>query len=202
VKRIVKEVRLLRHIMLCVAALACAGAIALVALARPDAAPAGDRQPAASTASAAATVRLIHRYRTETWRWQKLMRRTRTPSNYTARRSTDPSYRAWVLRVWKQRAARARRAAQNPPRRSAWLCIYRHERHPRMGWRTRTGNGYFGGLQMDIAFQRQYGADLLRRKGTADRWTAIEQIWVAERAYRSGRGFSPWPNTARYCGLI
>jgi hypothetical protein len=25
---------------------------------------------------------------------------------------------------------------------------------------------------------------------------------VAERAYRSGRGFYPWPNSARACGLI
>jgi hypothetical protein len=55
---------------------------------------------------------------------------------------------------------------------------------------------------MDISFQRTYGRDLLRRKGTANRWTALEQIWVAERAYRSGRGFYPWPNTARYCRLI
>jgi hypothetical protein len=54
---------------------------------------------------------------------------------------------------------------------------------------------------MDIAFQRSWGAELLRRKGTANRWLPIEQIWVAERAYRSGLGFGPWPNTARYCGL-
>jgi hypothetical protein len=27
-------------------------------------------------------------------------------------------------------------------------------------------------------------------------------MWAAERAHRSGRGFYPWPNTARYCGLI
>jgi hypothetical protein len=26
-------------------------------------------------------------------------------------------------------------------------------------------------------------------------------MWVAERAYRT-RGYWPWPNTARYCGLI
>ena len=26
--------------------------------------------------------------------------------------------------------------------------------------------------------------------------------WAAERAHHSGRGFYPWPNTARYCGLI
>ena len=55
---------------------------------------------------------------------------------------------------------------------------------------------------MDISFQRTYGAHLLRRKGTADHWTPLEQMWVAERAYRSGRGFYPWPNTARHCGLI
>ena len=99
-----------------------------------------------------------------------------------------------------------------PPRRSdsprtrrtggEWLCIHRYERHPGQGWATRTGNGYYGGLQMDISFQRAYGGELLRRKGTANRWTAAEQMWVAERAYRSGRGFYPWPNTARYCGLI
>ena len=55
---------------------------------------------------------------------------------------------------------------------------------------------------MDMSFQRTYGSVLLRKKGTANRWSALEQIWVAERAYRSGRGFHPWPNTARYCGLI
>ena len=69
-------------------------------------------------------------------------------------------------------------------------------------WDTDTGNGYYGGLQMDIHFQRAYGPELLRRKGTANNWTAVEQMWVAERAHRSGRGFYPWPNTARYCGLI
>ena len=55
---------------------------------------------------------------------------------------------------------------------------------------------------MDLEFQQTYGARLLRRKGTADHWTPLEQIWTAERAHQSGRGFYPWPNTARYCGLI
>jgi len=27
-------------------------------------------------------------------------------------------------------------------------------------------------------------------------------MWVAERAHRAGRGFTPWPNTARSCGLL
>jgi hypothetical protein len=54
---------------------------------------------------------------------------------------------------------------------------------------------------MDYGFQAVYGSYLLQTKGTADHWTPLEQIWVAERAARS-RGFYPWPNTARSCGLI
>jgi hypothetical protein len=186
-----------RHVLLCAAALACATVVGAL----PATAPAEDRR-LTGAAPDARVVSQIQRYRKETWRWQRLMRRPRTPTGFTARRSPDPSYRQWVLRLWKTRAVQARRQAHRPPRKGAWLCIYRHERHPRMGWRTRTANGFFGGLQMNIDFQRTYAPELLRRKGTADRWSAIEQIWVAERAYRSGRGFHPWPNTARACGLI
>ena len=90
-------------------------------------------------------------------------------------------------------------AASSPGRRTrrAWLCIHRYE-----GSWTDRGGPYYGGLQMDISFQQSYGWHLLRHKGTADHWTPLEQMWVAERAYRSGRGFYPWPNTARACGLI
>ena len=55
---------------------------------------------------------------------------------------------------------------------------------------------------MDVSFQRRYAPRLYRRKGTADHWTPLEQIWAAERARRSGLGFSPWPNTARLCGVL
>jgi len=54
---------------------------------------------------------------------------------------------------------------------------------------------------MDYGFQAAYGGWLLRTKGTADHWTPLEQIWTAEKAVQS-RGFYPWPNTARSCGLI
>ena len=74
------------------------------------------------------------------------------------------------------------------------MCIHRYE-----GAWSDDGSPYYGGLQMDIGFQQHYGGMLLRTKGTADNWTPLEQMWVAERAYRSGRGFYPWPNTARYC---
>jgi Transglycosylase-like domain len=165
---------------------------------------AAQTEPHAATSSAARLAQLdaISDYRAKTWRWQALMSKPRTPTLFTERRSKDAEYLRWLRELWQRRAAKAQRLAQNPPHRRQWLCIHRFERHPDQGWATRTGNGYYGGLQMDISFQRTYGGELLRRKGTANRWTAAEQMWVAERAYRSGRGFYPWPNTARSCGLI
>src|SRR5262249_2231774 len=61
---------------------------------------------------------------------------------------------------------------------------------------------YYGGLQMDLGVMRRDGGDLLRRKGTADHWAPLEQMWTAERAHRPGRGFLAWPNTTRPCGAI
>lgn len=84
-----------------------------------------------------------------------------------------------------------------PPHYSAWMCIHKFEG----SWKDH-GAPYYGGLQMDWDFMRAYGRRLLRTKGTADNWTPLEQMWVAEAAYRAGRGFYPWPNTARMCGLI
>jgi hypothetical protein len=137
-------------------------------------------------------------YRRETWRWQQLMGVRKTPTRHTAAASTDLDYHVWLRSLWRRRATVVRKRALHPPHKQQWQCIHRHEG----GWRSNTGNGYYGGLQMDIAFQRHYGSWLLRKKGTADRWTPIEQMWIAERAHRSGVGFFPWPNTARSCGLI
>lgn len=143
----------------------------------------------------------IDRARAETWRWQRLMGKRRTHTSFSARVSRDPAYRRWVLRLWTKRAVRARRTARELPNLHKWLCVFRHERHPKQGWRTRTENGYYGGLQMDMAFQRRHARWLLRRKGTANRWTPVEQIWVAERGRRV-QGWGAWPNTARRCGLL
>ena len=161
-------------------------------------------EPNAATASSTRVAHLeqIDEFRIETWRWQSLMRKPKTPTSFRERRVDSPAYLEWVRDLWRARARRAARQAEHPPHHGAWLCIHRFESDPAQGWRTRTGNGYYGGLQMDIGFQRRYGSDLLRRKGTADKWTPVEQMWVAERAHRTGRGFYPWPNTARSCGLL
>lgn len=84
-----------------------------------------------------------------------------------------------------------------PPNESAWLCIHRYE-----GSWTDSGDPYWGGLQMDRGFMKSYAPVFLLRRGWANRWTPNEQMWVAERARESGRGFYPWPNTARVCRLI
>ena len=96
----------------------------------------------------------IAELRTETWHWQRLTMQPRTPTSYSERTTRSPAYRNWVRNLWRTRAERAQRRAENPPHRRQWLCIHRHERHPAQGWRTRTGNGFYGGLQMDISFQR------------------------------------------------
>lgn len=113
-----------------------------------------------------------------------------------------------LLHAWETRAAGAAIAVSRHATRmtvvgprwltDAFLCIHRYE----AGWSANTGNGYYGGLQMDSSFMSRYGADFLRRFGTADRWPAWAQVEVGVRAYRSGRGFWPWPNTARICGLL
>ena len=142
-------------------------------------------------------VRQIEHYRAVTWRWQRIMSRpfTRGSSSYR----TDPGvrYRRWIRNLWRVRAVRAGRQALHPPYRSAWLCIHRYEASWRDG-----GAPYYGGLQMDLSFQRRYAPRLYRLKGTADHWTPLEQIWAAERARRSGVGFTAWPNTARICGVL
>jgi hypothetical protein len=97
---------------------------------------------------------------------------------------------------WRRREHAAWWRANHPPDFTGWLCIHRYE-----GSWTDSGGPYWGGLQMDLSFQASYGGWLLRHKGTADHWSPLEQIWVAVRAAHA-RGFSPWPNTARSCGLM
>ena len=82
----------------------------------------------------------------------------------------------------------------------AFLCIYRYE-HGGHGWTANIGNGYYGGLQMDREFQETYGREYLKMWGTADNWPSHVQLAVAYKAYYT-RGFNPWRNTARLCGLL
>jgi hypothetical protein len=132
---------------------------------------------------------------------RKLSKLTHHPRPTVSRTRADFDsllrYRVWLRDAWRIRADRARYRAHHPPHRAEWRCIHRWE-----GSWTDPNSPYYGGLQMDLAFQRAYGPRLLRHKGTANHWAPYEQMWVAERALRAGRGFHPWPLTARRCGLI
>ena len=186
----------MRTIFPCLAVL---GAVLTIGFAvRANDAPGAASRPATAQPDAQ-ILEDIHVYRSQTWRYQTLMGAPRTP--YSGEAETDPSmtFKLWVRDLWRSRKEQVKkRFAAGPPHRREWQCIHHFEG----SWTARTGNGYYGGLQMDITFQRTYAAKLLGKKGTANHWTPLEQMWVAEKAHRSGRGFYPWPNTARYCGLI
>jgi hypothetical protein len=196
------------RVLLLVAVTGLAGALSLGVILSPQQAEAtrssGTRRAGANRARRLMveaqlhrTLAEIHAARNRAWKWQEVMSAPRSPYAASADRSFNLRYRRRVLELWAVRARRAAVAAQHPPRLKDWLCIHRYEG----AWNDPNGP-YYGGLQMDMSFMEAYGAGLLRRKGTADHWTPLEQIWVAERAYRSGRGFYPWPSTARWCGLI
>jgi hypothetical protein len=144
--------------------------------------------------------RHIRHFRADTRYWVTVMR-GRPPAGVSRSLSARTlSARALgrlrrLERRWRHRAHGAHRRATHPPNLHTWLCIHRYE-----GSWADSGSPYWGGLQMDLSFQQRYGGWLLRHKGTADHWSPLEQIWVAVRASHS-RGFSPWPNTARNCGL-
>jgi hypothetical protein len=176
------------------------------------------RVPSEPQSHAALVSRIVY-HRALTWRLQKVYPGRTTAGSNVFRTTRSDAYRRWALRLWERRAAAAAlavsrhakpkpepKAAKAKPRRllaanplaSGFLCIHNFEGP----WTANTGNGYYGGLQMDWGFMRSYGGDFLARWGTADNWPVWAQIEAASRAHRSGRGFTPWPNTARACGLI
>jgi hypothetical protein len=167
---------------------------------RPKPDPGSRHVAAARAASYQAAVHWlagqIHAYQHLTWRWQRLMRRPLTPTEGRELDTMSVPDVEQAVSLWQHRADAAEKQAQHPPHKRALLCIHRYE-----GSWSDGGAPYYGGLQMDWGFMRHYAPRLLRSKGTADHWSPLEQMWVAERALRT-RGFQPWPNTARYCGLL
>lgn len=123
----------------------------------------------------------------------------KTHTNFAEKRAHSAPYLRYLARHWRHRARTARTHYRTwfSSTYAKWSCIHGGEG----AWNSNTGNGYYGGLQMDISFQRSYGPEFLRF-GYADEWPVWSQLIAAERAYYSGRGFYPWPNTARACGLI
>ena len=70
-------------------------------------------------------------------------------------------------------------------------------------WTSNTGNGYYGGLQMDWRLHAHL-RPRVRAAAGARPTTGPSGRSSRRRRGRmtSGRGFTPWPNTARACGLL
>jgi hypothetical protein len=126
------------------------------------------------------------------------------------------TFQGRTARWWARRAVQARKDAnargqtirrlRHAQLRSSahffgWLqgadCVHRHES---IRWEAATGNGYYGGMQADLGFQRAYAPDHLARWGTANNWPWWAQLEMAYRGWLF-RGWQPWPNTSRACGL-
>lgn len=125
------------------------------------------------------------------------------------RRIIEQDAKIHELRVDKRHALKARAKWRHKARRlhrllhpyskswlAAALCV-----HSKEGSWTDPNPPYFGGMQMDLSFQRAYGGRFLRALGTADHWHPKQQLLAAFIGYRARGGWNPWPNTARACGL-
>lgn len=148
--------------------------------------------------SAAQLLHNIHRYVKRQHHWSYWGYTRPIKYHHRAEHTHSLAFRAWILDLWKARASRAYDAYQlagllTQP----WACIHHYEGP----WNANTGNGYYGGLQMDVTFQLGYNPRAYAHYGTADRWPIRDQIVAARRAFRT-RGYTPWPNTARMCGLL
>jgi hypothetical protein len=196
-----------RSILACGLVLAFAGMTTAAAAAEQsgtagDSTPTATSTPTTTTATAAQRraiaywSRHIRSFRAGTRRWL-LVISGRPVAQSTARSLSVHSLARLrqLAQRWRQREHAAWWRATHPPELRGWMCIHHYE-----GSWTDPGSPYWGGLQMDLSFQATWGSWLLRHKGTADHWSPLEQIWVAVRAARV-RGFSPWPNTARFCGM-
>ena len=63
-------------------------------------------------------------------------------------------------------------------------CIHAYEG----SWTANTGNGYYGGFQADLSFQRAYGGEYLARWGTANNWPVWARSTWPTGAGRLGAG--------------
>ena len=184
-----------KSVLVLVGSLACA--LSLAAASSTSGASANRARAVATEAFVHVLGRRIASSQRTTWRWQRLMGLPLAQTEGRALAEMNLGDIAGAAELWQRRAATAEAQARHAPHLRAWLCIHRYE-----GSWTDPGAPYYGGLQMDLGFQHTYGQALLVRKGTANNWSPLEQMWVAERALNAGRGFWPWPNTARYCGLL
>lgn len=88
------------------------------------------------------------------------------------------------------------RDTARPPHYSLWMCVHRQER---TAWNDPNAP-YWGGLQMGSWFLSYYA----HPPGYPNQWTPLQQMWVAENAYRRERYsrswlYGQWPPSRGVC---
>jgi len=168
-----------------------------------------------------ATTAKLHRYHlhsyhhaVSTLRWyaKHPARTTRSPlpSTRSYSRASIKGHR-WLKRVMKRKLDAWNLRHPVPfvtplPHKRLWLCIhsgYRDGRKVSVGeasW-IDPNAPYYGGMQMDLSFQRAHAPAWLRAKGTADHWTPFQQMWVSEIAvfWHGASITGSWPTTGPPC---
>lgn len=166
----------------------------------------------------------IHFQRNRTWHFQDLVGQDRTPYYYWAEsKCGNKNCRYNILLKWRHRHAKAKTLWQHigtavsitsgfanvnyySPQFAGLLCIHSgYKDNVKVGsgegaWNANTGNGYYGGLQMDYTFETTYGATFYAKWGNANNWPPLDQLIAGYRAVLV-RGYSPWPTTRIPCGL-
>ncbi len=138
-------------------------AIGLVSATAAVGAPRAARQQGKATTwhvTATLYAREIEKLRSETWYWQRVMGVRTSPVRVRMLAASSVARMRRLDELWRKRERNASRAAHNPPQLRAWLCIHRYEG----SWHD-PGAPYYGGLQMDYAFQQTYGRWLLAAEG-------------------------------------
>jgi hypothetical protein len=155
----------------------------------------------------------LDQFRTKIWnqlRWTNRALHNRCRSRYTIDeftrtplRAVHPNWRDDRVYWAKLKHHRAQhKSSLCGPNYMAWYyssgakCVHEHE-----GAWNDPNSPYWGGFQADLSFQATYNPSAYRRYGTADNWPIIEQIKMAYNGHKA-RGWYPWPNTARMCGLL
>ena len=81
-------------------------------------------------------------------------------------------------------AKQVSRPTPKPPHYSLWMCVHTQER---TAWND-DGYPYWGGLQMGSWFISTYA----HPPGYPHQWTPMQQMWVAENAYKRERYSHSW----------
>lgn len=119
---------------------------------------------------------------------------SRVYPDIAALKKPSPVLRTMLRTRWRHKHPAAERAHRVDIRSQRLFPLFDRVASCESGgrWDISTGNGYYGGLQMDRGFAGTYDPWAYQNLGTPNNWSRERQIRAAIRAYET-RGLRPWP---------